>query len=203
MVIFKMPPRENPSSGLRSLMEQFADRCDLLASRGLDAETWYAEFLELLEAGYRDTYEYGYFVSSGRTPAVAVMDEVGQMVRDLESYYARGFANELADLTEEQIARRMKTYAGRMRGVANGGWVDGVAEDEEIWWVMSAAEHCDDCPVHEANSPYTKNTIPAVPGDNSTPCLFNCKCYLRTRTRRAFEPVNVWDSEDGQTDQSI
>lgn len=50
-----------------------------------------------------------------------------------------------------------------------------------VWdWVLDpmAFRHCPDCPVLAAGSPYTSETLPAIPGDGHTRCLDRCRCHL-------------------------
>jgi hypothetical protein len=47
-------------------------------------------------------------------------------------------------------------------------------------WVMGGAEqHCERCPELARNSPYAWDMLPTVPKSNGTPCLYNCRCYLK------------------------
>jgi hypothetical protein len=65
--------------------------------------------------------------------------------------------------------------------------LEGISSGEEelllnaVWdWVMDpmAYQHCPDCPVLSANSPYTLETLPALPGDGHTRCNDRCRCHL-------------------------
>lgn len=77
-------------------------------------------------------------------------------------------------------ARRARAtlYALKLTGTANAAFVASMPKDVEIRWILGKAEHCDLCPVHAAGSPYTRATLPAVPGDGSTPCVTRCRCRL-------------------------
>ena len=200
MTLLKMPPRGNHASGLLSLFRAYGLRCDELAAfvaNGGSVDTWETRFTELLEEGHGDSFAYGYFVSSGREADPALIQSVARTLRDSESFYAQGFANEIGDLTEEQIARRMRQYAGRMRGTANFGWVGGLDDDADIYWTLGGNEdHCDDCPYLAESSPWTKDTLYATPGSNETQCLFGCQCFLKVDNKKSFGATNVWDESD-------
>lgn len=201
--MLKMPPRERTPGvdDLARLLSDYAAECRALADRldqGLPIEQWREEFDALLTACHRDAYTLGHLRSSGAEPADGVADEVARAMRDLESYFAARFENDLREGLEPGPARRMAMYGGRARGTANGGWVDGCEPNEMFDWNLGTDDNCEDCPIYAANGPYDKGSLPAVPGDNSTPCLFNCKCTLTRASdgQSGFDPVNVWDSED-------
>jgi hypothetical protein len=79
---------------------------------------------------------------------------------------------------------RGRLYIGTMRGTQGQGFVFGSPEDVEFNWRLGGPEdHCTDCPVIAAASPFTAGTIFTHPGMGDTPCLGNCNCY--------------WEREDG------
>jgi len=52
---------------------------------------------------------------------------------------------------------------------------------ELIWWRLGeVVNHCAECPIIAANSPYTQESIPTAPRAGATPCRASCKCYLTT-----------------------
>ncbi len=201
----KMPPRERPpgDTDLSDLMEAFAERCDTLAVRlddGLSVDEWRRIFEALLESGHKEAFGFGYRRSAGADPQEPLADELARTIRDLESYYLTGFENDLRDGKVTDPARRMAMYAGRMRGTANGGWVDGCDSEETFTWHLGAADHCEDCPVLAEGSPYSKDTIWTTPGGNETPCLMNCTCRLTRDSdgQSGFDLVNVWDTNEDE-----
>lgn len=76
-----------------------------------------------------------------------------------------------ARLAQYANAARAAYYRGAVARAAGGPW--------RVWWELGAAQHCVGCSDYAAGSPYTPDSLPAVPGDGSTPCRGNCKCSLR------------------------
>ncbi len=89
------------------------------------------------------------------------------------------YVDEDGTLDLAAISRRAQLYPARMTGTANETFVLA-SGDDEIDWVLGEPEtgHCEDCPDIAAGNPYTAETLPSYPGDNSTSCLFQCRCSL-------------------------
>lgn len=79
--------------------------------------------------------------------------------------------------------RRAGLYADRLTGTANEAWAYALPAETRFTWELGAEDgSCDECPARAAGGPYTWGELPGHPGDNSTPCLFNCRCQLVTDT---------------------
>lgn len=114
--------------------------------------------------------------------------------------YLDGFVEDLKDgryedaddkLDTDAIEKRAKLYSSRLTGIANEAYVLA-SDEEELWeWVLGGSEdHCGVCPERAANGPYKADELPGHPGDNSTPCKFNCLCSLkRSDGREGFKPT--------------
>ncbi len=111
---------------------------------------------------------------------------------DSEEYYLRGFSEALQDLDSrywdaeaqawltDAIEARQDLYLGKMRGTANAAFLRESLDDQLFYWMLGGTEdHCQECPDYAAGSPWRADELPTHPGDNSTPCRFNCLCFLR------------------------
>lgn len=55
--------------------------------------------------------------------------------------------------------------------------------------------NCYLCPIHAANSPYTRESIPASPRDGSTPCKSRCRCHLTFKPATGTGPIDPESTE--------
>ena len=86
-----------------------------------------------------------------------------------------------------RMAARVNLYTRKMTGTANENFLLASDETEWTWKMAEIEDHCSDCPELSAGSPYTSESLPTVPGNNDTTCLFNCKCTLiRSDGRSGF-----------------
>lgn len=104
-------------------------------------------------------------------------------VADLE---AGRYLDDAGAVQAESVAARARLYGAALLGTAYEVWVEAQPETTLYYWHLGAAEsgHCGDCPGRELGSPYTRATLPGVPGDGSTACLTNCRCWLSTGSGR-------------------
>lgn len=75
-------------------------------------------------------------------------------------------------------SKRVEMYARALDGVYAAGQVRGAPDNVIIYWLFGDAEHCPECIYLEANSPFTKQSLPTTPRAGSTRCLTNCKCVI-------------------------
>jgi len=107
-----------------------------------------------------------------------------------EAGYLRGFVEDLTagryDTEDGEgvaaVERRAQLYADRLCGTANEAWSYALPAETLFTWELGAQDeaNCDECPARAAGGPYTWGELPGHPGDNSTPCLFSCRCRLIT-----------------------
>ena len=186
-----------PEDDFQRIVSRFIAEMERLTARAvagaLDLEEWDEVGYEALTRAHADSYALGR-TFGGNAATEEEIAQVAQAVADLESYYLRGFQNDIAsgmyEDREDQAARRAASYAGRARGTANGGFVDGSPDTAQFYWQDTDDEReCEDCPILAEASPYGRDDIPAVPGSNDTPCLFNCRCRLvRDDGAEGFNP---------------
>ncbi len=85
------------------------------------------------------------------------------------------------------------TWSGLNDGAADGGMADPANPYGALWWVLGVVktDHCSDCPLYAAGSPYDPpwtgggvggNQLNATPGDGHTDCGAACKCALTFET---------------------
>lgn len=79
----------------------------------------------------------------------------------------------------DQLLVRVQAYMKIYRASASDAFVDASDRDETFTWTLGRAErHCKDCPRMARNSPYTIYTLPYLPGQCRTECLYNCYCHI-------------------------
>lgn len=110
-------------------------------------------------------------------------DELGDLVQ-AQYDFLDGFAEDLdaEALSDDQTAARAGMYASATYSALWAGMTTLMvaAEFTEERWIMTPAEHCEDCPELEAMGWVPLGTLPN-PGDGSTACRANCKCYKEFR----------------------
>jgi len=80
-----------------------------------------------------------------------------------------------------RITQRAHLYAERGTALFEAGHIASLPDDVLLDWKMQPAEHCPTCPIYEIGSPYTKETLPGLPGEgfNITRCGTNCQCIIQ------------------------
>jgi len=100
-----------------------------------------------------------------------------------EMKYARQFGKDIKSGNMKMPrATRAAMYGQTLNGITWHAKVEEQPDDVRIDWVLGAGEHCDDCIILAANSPYTKWNLPTSPRAGATRCLTHCKCKLRFTT---------------------
>ena len=166
-----------------NLLDAFHLDVDGIANRVRDGIITPAQFhdnmLDTIGKHYRKIYR-----SAKGVPLTA--SEEAWIVKEIESQ--RPYLNNFRDLLTQKKAlnQELTSYVNNRAGLyAERGssiyeysiintWDDAILID----WQMSVAEHCWECPILAQNSPYTKQSLPKIPGDGSTACGTNCKCFL-------------------------
>lgn len=119
---------------------------------------------------------------SGSSTTPEDIEAVGVMMRDFEQTFIQGLAQDIANGryadSENGLANRVQMYANKGSSTASRGFLDGSPDQDEFYWDMTIAEHCEDCPYLEASSPFLKETLYTTPRGGDTACLSNCKCRL-------------------------
>lgn len=115
---------------------------------------------------------------------------------DFASQFARQYADGYTDRKGAMgFAARINMYGQALKSAFNSGAVFGGRPGEKIYWRLGSCDHCGDCPALHAGSPYTRNTLPTVPGNGDTICKTNCCCYLSfVSGPRSLEPKDSLSS---------
>lgn len=88
---------------------------------------------------------------------------------------------EAGEVSEPQIAVRIKAFGQRAVGTANDAWKDSLPDDALLTWNDTGDEaECGDCSDLADGSPYTSESIPTMPGMGDTECSVNCRCFVTT-----------------------
>lgn len=80
---------------------------------------------------------------------------------------------------------RAASYTRGYESMYTVGQVQALPWETDIYWRLSASDHCKDCMSLSDASPFSKATIPVVPGSGGTQCLYNCGCFLEYHLRAA------------------
>lgn len=114
---------------------------------------------------------------------------------DAEMGYARKFGNDIVnDNLKMPRVERAAMYSQTLNGIAWHAKVEEQPDNVQIDWVLGHAEHCPDCIILAANSPYSKWNLPTTPKAGATQCLTNCECKLRFKKAR-FTDEELDDAE--------
>jgi hypothetical protein len=103
---------------------------------------------------------------------------VGGTLAD-EYRHLANFAQQITDgdVSQAQALARIKQYG---RASQQSYWREYAANTTGLlYWDLGVAEHCPDCLILNANSPYTAQSIPTYPAAGTTQCKGNCQCNLR------------------------
>lgn len=124
---------------------------------------------------------FAMFARGGRSQMGAEQwGRVGGHLAD-EFRWLRRFSEQLSagQVSEAQALARITQYAQAAQQAYWHEWVKLLPKQKSIYWRLTAsAENCGDCAERANNSPYTVEALPGVPGDGSTQCHGNCRCYL-------------------------
>ena len=145
------------------------------------------KFRREIRKGFLEAFNQGSVSRGGPTvqssaKALELYPAFDDMV-DTQARFANQFVSQLStgDLNKPgrmPIANRLKLYSNAVTAGFNAGAVAAGENGELIFWKLGACDHCVDCPVLAASGPYTKNTLPTLPGQGQTQCRTNCCCFL-------------------------
>lgn len=87
------------------------------------------------------------------------------------------------------LKARIVGYTTGWAATANDAWTHTEGDEVLYDWVLGQPEtgHCPECPEWAEGGPYTREDLPAVPGDGTSTCQSQCHCHLETQDgRRGF-----------------
>ncbi len=148
--------------------------CDRLCTGKMGLIDWYKAMMRLIKR-----LHVAAAVAAGELQSELVEARIREQFEYLEQYVL-------------WLAEQGKIDCGplKFRAVMYGGaawatyWlvVEALAvEATEVRWMLTFAEHCDDCLELAARGWMSKAELHQVPGDGETECLVNCRCYLEFR----------------------
>lgn len=148
-------------------------------------------------------FEGAYRAGKGRALDDGDMEYI-RRATDAELKYAVRFGNDVeAGRLVMPRVKRAGMYGRTVGAIAWHGNVEAQPDNVRIHWQLGVAEHCVDCLILAANSPYTKWDLPTTPGAGATKCLSNCQCTLRyvvgKQTREEREDAEDYGTRKGQT----
>jgi len=115
----------------------------------------------------------------------AVREELGYWHRFLDEI-RRG------EVTERRLGERLEDYVRSIRFMFEAARVQAMPDNVLLHWVgpkKTDPNICEGCQLMMEWTPFTKETIPAVPRDGSTPCLSNCRHRIVVRVARNYNDV--------------
>lgn len=170
----------------------------------LSAEAAQELFRALAAGTHMDAHILGQEVAGVQGVVRGLAVDRGTVMSLTEEQYFRGFLGALTRdnprfwdaeterWREDQIARRAGSYTPKMESSAGFGWVDNHGPQQRFAWILGQADHCASCPVYADLSPYWRETLPTVPREGQSECLYNCRCTLETVEGVAsFAPVEL------------
>jgi hypothetical protein len=112
----------------------------------------------------------------------AEFGRVGQTLREQYGFLSQ-FADDIAagKVSEAMALSRIAHFGDSAKQSYWNEYAD--KSTGLIDWILGAFDerNCNLCPQYAANSPYTKETLPARPADGTTPCKGRCRCTLSRR----------------------
>lgn len=162
-----------------------------LASGEISPRQFGELFALLLEEGHTEAVVIGRHHAGDTAPLEADDRAFAASVMDGEAEFLAGFVRDLEDdryldeageFRRRAVEQRAGLYLGRLTGSANEAWgLTLPPETSLLYWHLGGTEHsCAECPSLQSQSPWRTDTIPTYPGMNETPCLANCRCFVRS-----------------------
>lgn len=150
-----------------------------------------------LVRGHADAYSAGLRHAGSQLDPLVIQQQAeafGRAQADTENGWLDKFVADLEDgrytdedgnLVVSTINHRANMYVLKLRATGTQGFIDASAAnnpEEEFTWVMTAIEHCEDCPRMAALSPYKAHELFTMPCAGDTECLTHCRCHLVRRS---------------------
>lgn len=99
-----------------------------------------------------------------------------------EATYLVRFYRDYSKVSQGRANARIEMYVKTLEGVYTAGKVSATPVGRFViihWRINPRAESCVGCIYLSKVSPFTKESLPCVPKDGTTPCLSRCKCELK------------------------
>lgn len=184
-----------------ALVNQLSNEIDefttQLVNKVIDVPTWRDSILSSIFEANKKASAYGRGSKEVKFDDIKNAEyftqEQSQFLNEFANQIIEGdpeYINDKGEYLQEAILNRVHLYSKSIRITSIKSWLSVQKSDEEFYWVVTARESCVDCPYVAEGSPYTKQTLYLLPGDGTTECKMNCKCYLRNSSgQRCFKAV--------------
>ena len=91
------------------------------------------------------------------------------------------YTDDQGSISAAAVSARSAMYVGTAYYSANRTWLNSLPSEMLIYW-NALPGCCDGCSARQEGGPYTRASLPGIPGDGSTPCMMNCRCSISTDT---------------------
>jgi len=168
-----------------NLLDAFYLDVDKIANRIRDGviipEKFHDEMMDAIGKHYRKIYR-----EAKGAPLTSIKETWIKQQIESQRPYLNNFRDLLAQ--KEALNQELTSYVNWRAGLYSerGSFIyeraimDTWPDTVLINWRLGIAEHCWECPILAQNSPYTKGTLPKIPGEGTTACGTSCKCSLET-----------------------
>lgn len=173
---------------VQNVRKQIIETANRLFAEEITVDQWERTMLQILERAHIDAARYGRNIAGVAGDRPTALDEmIGKSTMETDAQFLRRFADDIRTgrytaednvLLRTPIQQRSDMYAARLRGTASDAFVANSPDTSLYEWVLIAEQNCLDCPRIAAGGPYTRETLPATPGNGNTQCLTNCRCVL-------------------------
>jgi len=172
------------------LLLVFRRDAEILAQQLVEGSISLAEWEATMAARLKDVLIAATATARAGNWALISEADLAQLEAALEEQlqYLHGFAEAIYDKDQAEeplttvVHARAKMYAGAAWALY---WLltHGQKKEKFAWvrWNLAPAEHCDDCLELDARGWMPIEELTQFPGDGTTQCLTNCKCYLEYR----------------------
>lgn len=185
------PPKPPTQKQMALLILATRRKMDTLLQRFLSGSLSAQEFGVRMAVLLEDRHTRAATMGRNKAGDIAPFEEsdraFAQQVMDGESVYLKNFVSDLEDgryldadgvLKLRVVTNRAHAYTGRVVGTANEMFGAASVLHRVYWRLGGTEHHCTVCPARASGGPYRWDEMPGWPGDNSTPCLANCKCFV-------------------------
>ena len=168
----------------KDFRDYFQKQTTLLTTNQVAANNWFSDLRDRIHLDSTRAYLSGSLYEDRKvTFNTSMQDEIERRVGEQTSYLA-SFRDEFNagkyKGTPSKALWRAGLYASFLAVMFRAGWIAKQAEDTVIFWrVTPGKEHCGECLELEMGGPYTRKTLPKLPGEAT--CRGNCGCYLETK----------------------
>lgn len=175
-----------------------ADLADLVkrgeaSGKSLSSIQWASEFFGYVRKGVEAAHDRGYRAAGKASDMDASRGHAALIVsQQAEFIYRFGEDVRLNKGTMDKV-RRAEMYGVQLDCAFMAGVMRAMPKGTVVHWELGPTEHCEDCEHIAGDGPYTRESLPTLPGAGETDCLCNCACYLKIDYH---ESLNTSDDDE-------